>query len=392
MKFIAKTLEGLEETLAKEIALLGGTEIETVNRAVLYSGDLSLLYSSNLWLRSCLRVLLFMQEFTVRNENDLYDEIKKIPWESYFGLEETFAIDSVVNSSIFKHANYLSLKTKDAIADRFTEKYGSRPNVDTQNPNLRINIHIREDIVTLSLDSSGSSLHMRGYRKSHVDAPLNEVLAAGLIMLSDWDKTTTLIDPMCGSGTILCEAYAIASNSPPQGYHRHFGFMDWNNFDNVLWEKICKTAKNQQKTTDLPKILGFDKLDKAVEASITNIEIAGYQEYISVEKEDFFYQEMTRDAFLIFNPPYDARIREDEILDFYKYIGDKLKRSFEDSTAWLLSGHIPAMKNVGLRPSRKIHLLNGSIPSLYCKYDLYKGSKKQKWQQIQNISNDTNTT
>ena len=222
---------------------------------------------------------------------------------------------------------------------------------------------------------------------SQVDAPLNEVLAAGLVLLSDWDKSTTFIDPMCGSGTILCEAAAIATNTPPQKYERHFGFMKWNNFDAELWENICTEAK-LQKIHQIPAIIGFDKLNSAVQAALTNVEAAGFKEIIKIEEEDFFYHEMTKNAFVIFNPPYDARLRETEILDFYKYIGDKLKRSFEESTAWILSGHIPAMKNVGLRASRKIHLLNGSIPSIYCKYDLYKGSKKQKWQQVQNNTND----
>jgi len=382
LKFIAKTLEGLEEILADELSDMGAQDIEIWKRAVAYSGDKMTLYRSNLMLRTCLKVLVFMKEFSVENEIELYNEIKKIPWEDYLGLEDTFAIDSVVNSEKFRHANFIALKAKDAIADRFREKYNQRPNVDTQDPTLKINIHIRENIVTLSLDSSGQSLHMRGYRKHSVDAPLNEVLAAGLVLMSSWDKTSTLIDPMCGSGTILCEAARIAGKIPPQSPDRAFAFKKWKSYDPELWKMVCDEAEAKINTKDIPSLLGYDINQKAVQVAITNIGEAGLSEFIKIEKEDFFYLEGSQDIILIFNPPYDGRLKEKDVLDFYSFIGDKLKLSFQGCTAWILSGHMAAMKNIGLRPSAKKSLLNGSIPSLFCRYDMYAGSKKQKWQDM----------
>ncbi len=291
MKFIAKTLEGLEEVLAEELTDLGVQDIEIWNRAVAYSGDKMVLYKSNLLLRTCLKVLVFMKEFTIDSDQDLYNEIKKVPWEDYLGLEDTFAIDSVVNSEKFRHANFISLKAKDAIADRFREKYNQRPDVDTHDPTLKINIHIRENIVTLSLDSSGQSLHMRGYRKHSVDAPLNEVLAAGLVFISGWDKKSMLIDPMCGSATILCEAARIAGQIPPQSKDRAFAFRKWKSYDPELWEMVCIEAQTKINLTSIPSLLGYDIQQKAIQVAQTNITEAGLSDYIKVEKEDFFYLE-----------------------------------------------------------------------------------------------------
>lgn len=379
MKFIAKTLEGLEQTLADELADLGAEDITVLKRAVLFSGNLVMLYRSNLMLRTCLRILVFVKEFNVNSEEDLYAEIKKTPWEDYLTLDDTFAVDSVVSSERFRHANYMALKAKDALVDRFREKYGSRPNVDTKDPSLRINIHIRNTTATLSLDSSGSSLHMRNYRKRVTEAPLNEVLAAGLVLLSGWDKKTTFIDPFCGSGTILCEAARIAANIPPQDPDRDFGFKKWKNYDPVLYQMVVDEAMSGVNTSEMPQILGFDSDTRATEYAIINIETAKLSDRIKVGQMDFFYQEGYEEAFLIFNPPYDERLREKDICDFYSNIGDKLKHAFKGCTAWILSGHLEAMKHIGLKPSRKINLLNGSIPSLFARYDLYAGSKKQKW-------------
>ncbi len=379
MKIIAKTLEGLEELLASEIAVLGGTDIQVLRRAVLFDGDKKLLYASNLRLRTCLRVLVFMQEFSVRNEADLYEQIKAIKWEEYFSTSETFAIDSVVQSEYFRHSNYVALKCKDAIADRFREKYGERPSVDVQHPDIRINVHIRDKIVTVSLDSSGSSLHMRGYRKNQVEAPLNEVLAAGLILHSGWEGETAFIDPMCGSGTILCEAGFIAGNIAPQRPDRHFAFKKWKSFDPELYEMVCESAKSEERRNNIPPIAGFDKDIRAVQIARENIAAAGLEEKIVVEQEDFFFLEGRDDATLIFNPPYDIRLKEKEVLNFYKHIGDKLKLSFQGCKAWIFSGHPEGLKNVGLKGSRKKQLLNGKIPSMFMMFELYSGSKKQKW-------------
>ena len=379
MKIIAKTLEGLEQILADEIRDIGGENIEILNRAVAFTGDITTLYKANLLLRTTIKVLVFLKEFQIRNENDLYDEVMKLPWEDYFSLDQTFAIDSVVNSSQFNHANFISLKTKDAIVDRFRQKFGSRPSVDTTDPHLKINVQIRENTVALSFDSSGTSLHMRGYRRAQVDAPMNEVLAAGLVLISGWKGETPLIDPMCGSGTILCEAVKIAANMPPQSFDRNFAFKKWKTFDETMWNLVCENAQKQINLSALPKIQGFDILPKAVKASQINVETAGLEKYIEIAEEDFFYQEGTEDASLIFNPPYDERLRENDVTELYRQIGDKLKLCFTNCDVWIISGHLEAMKNVGLRPSVRKKMLNGSIQSLYCKYEMYKGTKKSKW-------------
>lgn len=382
MKLIAKTLEGLESVLADELHEIGAEDITILNRAVSYEGDTKVLYKSNLLLRTAIKVLVFVKEFSIKNEIDLYDEVKKIKWEDYFSVDETFAIDSVVTSTLFRHANFIALKAKDAIADRFREKYDRRPYVDTKDPFLQVNVHIRENIVTISLDSSGPSLHMRGYRRQQVDAPLNEVLAAGVILLSGWDRQSPLMDPMCGSGTILCEAARIAANIPPQTKTRHFAFQRWKNFDNQVWDSVCMEAQQNVDKTKIPTLTGYDILPKAINAAKSNIEAAGLQDYISIGDEDFFYQDGSQDITLIFNPPYDGRLKEDDVKEFYRSIGDKLKLSFPNCTAWIFSGHIEAMKNVGLRPAARKKLLNGSIPSVFCKYEMYQGSKKQKWQKM----------
>lgn len=381
MKLIAKTLEGLEGVLADEIAQLGGENIEQVNRAVIFTGDKKLLYKANLKLRTAIKILVFMQEFIIQNENDLYEAVKKIKWEELIGLDDTFAVDAVLNSPVFRHTNFIALKTKDAIVDRFRDKYSSRPNVDPKDPDLKINIHIRDQIATISLDSSGSSLHMRGYRRQQVDAPLNEVLAAGLVLLSGWDKKSDLIDPMCGSGTILCEAAGIAANKPSQSTERNFGFKKWKSFDLPVWEMVCDEVKEETSTTEMPVLKGFDISNKAVTISKANIINAGFEHFITIEQEDYFYQDDMENTLLIFNPPYDERLKEEDVNDFYKNIGDKLKSAFTNSTAWILSGHLEAMKNLGLRPSARKKLLNGSIPSVFCKFEMYKGSKKQKYNQ-----------
>ncbi len=380
MKFIAKTLEGLEDVLFKELEDLGASEMTKIKRAVLFSGDLALMYKANLQLRTCLRLLWVINEFEVKDELDLYEEVKSYPWENFIGIEDTLAVDSVVNSEKFRHSNFISLKTKDAIVDRFREKMGARPSVDVKNPTLRINIHIRDTLVTMSLDSSGYSLHMRGYRRAQVDAPLNEVLAAGLILLSGWDYTQPFIDPMCGSGTLLCEAALLAYNIPPQKQNRAFGFKSWRNFDEALWNSICEVAFSAQKTPENIIIKGYDISDRAIQITEMNIENAQLNEYISLEKEDFFFHEDLQNVFIVTNPPYDERLKEEDVLSFYKNIGDKLKLSSSGSTAWILSGHLEAIKNLGLRPSRRIKLLNGAIDSVFYRYDMYSGSKRQKFQ------------
>lgn len=381
LRLILKTQEGLENILKSELEALTDAPVDILKRAVTCEGNKDLLYRANLHLRTALKILVVLQEFDVVDDKDLYNQVFKFKWEDYFGIDNTFAIDSVVNSTIFRHSNYIALKVKDAIVDRFREKTGARPNVDTTTPDIRINVHIRQNTVTLSLDSSGKSLHMRGYRTQQVNAPLNEVLAAGMIILSGWDGKSQLIDPMCGSGTILCEAAKIAGNIPPQDYDRPFAFKKWRNFDSELWTEICNEAKNKTNLQNIPRILGFDVSSLAVNISKENIRNAGLSPFIHVAQEDFFFQEGFEDATVIFNPPYDARMKENDILTFYKDIGDKLKRAFTNCTVWILSGHLEAIKHIGLKAKTKFKLLNGEINSHFCRYDMYQGSKKQKWQE-----------
>ena len=381
MKLIAKTLEGFEEILEAELRHLGAEDIILLKRAVMFTGNKQILYKVNLMSRTLLKLLVVMKEFEINSDEDLYENVKKIDWEEYMGLNDTFAIDSVVNSEQFRHSNFISLKTKDAIVDRFRDKFGQRPNVDTSNPTLRINVHIRDNKVTLSLDSSGRSLHMRGYRKQNVEAPLNEVMAAGIVLLSGWDQKSTLIDPMCGSATILCEAAKIAMQIPPHDPNRDFTFKNWKSFDEELWNMVCSDALALKKE-NCPDILGFDNNQKAINASKANIDAAGLTNFITISEEDFFYQEGTQNATLIFNPPYDGRLKEEDVIEFYKFIGDKLKHSFKSCSAWILSGNLIAIKNLGLKPSFKKNLLNGSIPSILCKFEMYDGSKKKKWKDL----------
>lgn len=377
MKFIAKTLAGLESVLLEELQELGATGLLKLSRAVMFEGDKNLMYKSNLWLRTCLKVLIWQKEFEVPSEAALYNEVKKIPWEDYITPDQTFAVDSVVNSEKYRHSNFIALKAKDAIVDRFREKFGKRPDVDTTNPHLRINIHIRETTCTVSIDSSGDSLHYRGNRVQTVEAPLNEVLAAGLVLLSGWDKKEPLIDPMCGSGTILMEAVKIMLNLPAQTKDRFYAFMHFKDFDQKEWDKISEKSFLSIANNEM-LIKGFDIMRKNIQAAKENVEDAGMSQFIQLEVQDFFESEKTNGSTLIFNPPYNERLQESDIIAFYKHIGDKLKKDYTSCKAWILSGHIEGLKNLGLRASSKIKLNNGGIPAEFHKFELYEGSKKAK--------------
>ena len=376
---IAKTLEGLEPILVQELLDIHIKDPQPITRAVIFQASLADIYRCNILLRTCLKVLVVLDEFFIKDEKDLYNKVHAMLWENYFDISQTFALDSVVNSDYFRHANFAALKVKDAIVDRFRSKFGERPNVDKYHPNFRIQVHIRQNTATISLDSSGESLHKRGYRLSQTDAPLNEVLAAGLVLASQWDRTTTFVDPMCGSGTLLIEAAMIAANKPPQMKERSYTFQNWKNYDPLLYNLILENAFGSLSPKNLPKIIGADNSQNSLQVSKTNIKAANLESFITLKNEDFFYSDQMENVIIITNPPYDQRIKQQEINSFYQNIGDKLKHSYQQSTAWILSANLDAMKFIGLRPSRKIHVLNGSLPSIFCKYELYKGSKKAKW-------------
>ncbi len=368
MKMLAKTMKGLEGVLSEEIAFLGGKNIKNLTRAVSFEGDRELMYKANIHLRTALRILLPKKEFIAKNEHQLYDVIFNIPWESIMTLRDTFSIDTTVNSEIFTHSKYVALKSKDAIVDRFYKKFGKRPNVNILNPTYRIEIHVRGDKFTLSLDSSGDSLHKRGYRINTVEAPLNEVMAAGIILLSDWRRDTPLIDPMCGSGTILIEAARIAKNIPPQQKSRDFGFKKWRSFDEKLYDKVWEEAMDL--VVDRPvDISGGDKSLRSVKVTCQNLEEAGLSAEVTVEKKDFFKSEGREGVTLMTNPPYDIRLKQEDIGTFYHKIGNHSKNYYKDSILWVFSGNPDALVHIDLQEFRSFDLLNGKIDSKLIGYE-----------------------
>ena len=326
--FLAKTFQGLEEVLANELRSIGAKDIKILKRAVSFSGDKKLLYRANYELRTALRILVPFHYFRVRHESALYNKVKAIDWSSFMGIKDTFAIDAVTYSKYFKHSKYAALKTKDAIVDQFRDKFGQRPNVNTFTPTLRIHVHINEDQCTLLFDSSGEPLFKRGYRKETLEAPINEVLAAGMIQLSGWKRDCNFIDAMCGSGTILFEALMFAKNIPPQFQREDFGFKKWKDFDESLWAEVVKEANKKQRAFNY-KILGFDKDFQAIRIAQRNLEQAGFEGQITFERKKFETLEPPKEkGVLIMNPPYDERLRSSNINELYGLIGDRLKKVF----------------------------------------------------------------
>ncbi len=375
----AKSLKGFEQILADEIKTLGGKEISIQNRAVRFKGNKELLYKANLYLRTALRILVPVWKFKLRNENDLYKNIKNIYWDKYINVDNTFAIDAVVNSNLFNHSKYISYKTKDAIADYFRDKFGKRPNVDIENPDLKINVHISKDFCTVSLDSSGTSLNQRGYRRNAGEAPLNEVLAAGIILQSNWDQKSNFIDLMCGSGTFLIEATMMALNIPPNFYRTKFGFETWNNFDRDLWSEIIYRAKFKRKKKLDFKILGIDVSKNAILTTEQNISSINLNEHIELINKDFRdFKNTLEQGTIISNPPYGERIKVDNLDKLYKDLGDKLKHDFANFTAWIFIQDSDTYKKIELHPTKKINLLNGQLNCKLLRYDLYQGKKHKK--------------
>ncbi len=372
---IAKTFEGLEEVLAKELSDLGAEDIGLLKRGIEFKGDKKLLYKANYSCRTALRILVPVARFKAAGETMLYDGVRAIPWEKYLDFSGKFTIDSVISYSPFSHSGFVSLKSKDAIVDRFRDKFGKRPSVDNVDPDLRINVHMFKEDCTVSIDSSGSSLHLRGYRKAQTEAPINEVLAAGLILLSGWDRKMPFVDPMCGSGTLLIEA-ALMAGKVPSGYYRPlFGFERWKDFDRKLWEIVKRECEEEIIEPGTP-IRGYDWDEKAIKACLTNIEEAGVENFVQVEKADFKTSKPPFPiGFMLTNPPYGERIKVDDIRQFYKDLGDVLKQNYAGYTAWLLGSDLEALKFIGLRPSRKIRVMNGPLECRLVKFELYEGKK-----------------
>lgn len=376
---VAKTLFGFEEILAKELTQLGAVGVKEGVRNVSFSGDKGFMYKANLALRTAIKILKPIKTFRINNEKDLYDNVYKMDWSQYMKPTGTLAVSATVNSTVFTHSLYIAQKTKDAIVDKFRDETGERPNVDLRFPDLKINVHIDRTVCTISLDTSGESLHKRGYKTATNIAPINEVLAAGLIMLSGWDGQSDFMDPMCGSGTILAEAAMIACNIPPNLMRKEFAFERWNDWDVDLFEKIEESLL--KKTRDFHhRIIGFDKSPSAVAKATDNVKNAHLDEFITIKHEDFFKTQRGGEGKLhiVFNPPYGERL-DIEMESFYKEIGDTLKQGYPNTDAWFITSNLEAIKHVGLRPSRKIKLMNAKLESRLLKYVMYAGSKKGKY-------------
>jgi len=376
-KMVAKTLYGMEELLAQELRQLGASAIEIGTRNVSFEGDTGFMYKANLCCRTAIKILKPITAFNIFTEDDLYKKIYEMPWENYMDVKGSLAVHATVFSEVFTHSQYISLKTKDAIVDRFRDREGERPDVDLDHPTLRINIHIDRNICTVSLDSSGESLHKRGYKVESTLAPINEVLAAGIIMMTGWQGQCNFLDPMCGGGTMLTEAAMIACNIPPNLNRDEFGFETWPDFDVDLYEKIEDAAL--AKVRDFPhKIYGFDTDPVAVHKAKENIKSANLSEFIEVQKQDFFESKKEHDKplYIVFNPPYDERISVNDVQSFYSSIGNTLKRNYPGTQAWMITSNMEALKFVGLRPSRKIKLFNGKLESKLVRYEMYEGSRK----------------
>ena len=374
---LAKTMYGLEEILADELKNLGAQNIKIQNRAVSFKGDTGFMYKANLNLRTCLRVLKPIATFQAHNEKELYNKVLVINWEKHLDLDSTFATHATTHSQVFTHSKYASLLVKDGIADFFKNKYSKRPNVDPKDPDITINLHINKHTCTVSLDSSGESLHKRGYKSDTIIAPMNEVLAAGLILLSGWNKIDDFHDPMCGSGTILIEAALIAYNIPVNIFRERFGFEGWKDFDLDLFEKIKDVSLDKEKDYK-GKITGGDNFQKAIRITRKNIENALMFDNIKVKNEDFFETQINKNTFVVFNPPYGERI-ELGINEFYEKTGDSLKNNYKDCTVWIISSDIENLKMIGLKPSRKIELMNGKLKCSFREFKIYEGSKKKKY-------------
>lgn len=373
-----KTFFGLEQVLAEEVKKLGGKNVDVKNRAVTCEGDLGFLYKLNYSCRTALKILVPIMEFKAFNETKYYDKLYKFEWDQFLEPNQTFAIDATVNSERFSHSQFMTLKMKDAIVDYFQEKHKVRLNISKDNPDIKFHLHIDRELVSISLDSSGDPLFKRGYRKEQTVAPINEVLASGMLQLAGWDGKGNFLDPMCGSGTLLIEAAMIAMDLPAQTFRRNFAFQNWKNYDSELFKTIKEVRLNRVKEFT-GKIVGYDIDYSALDAARANIESAEMEDIIEVRKQNFFDSE--KDMFpllIVFNPPYDERISINDD-DFYKKIGDTFKQNYPNTLAWLISADLDAPKKIGLRPSRKIKLFNGKLETRFLQYEMYDGTKKGKY-------------
>lgn len=374
-ELIAKTFQGLEEVLAQELTELGASNIEIGRRMVSFTGDKAMMYRANFCLRTAIRILKPIKHFTAKTADEVYEAVKSIEWENYLDNMSSFAVDAVVFSNEFRHSKFVAYKVKDAIVDYFREKTGNRPSVRINNPDVSFNIHVAEDQCTLSLDSSGESLHRRGYRQEQVEAPLNEVLAAGMILMTGWRGECDLIDPMCGSGTIPIEAALIARNIAPGVFRKEFGFEKWKDFDQDLFDSIYNDDSQERELNH--KIYGYDNNPKANEIATHNVKAAGVTKDVILKIQPFQqFEQPAEKSIIITNPPYGERISSGDLLDLYQMIGERLKHAFIGNDAWILSYRDECFDQIGLKPSIKIPLFNGALECQFRKYQLFDGKYK----------------
>lgn len=375
-EMIAKTFQGLEEVLAQELITLGANDIQIGRRMVSFSGDKEMMYKANFCLRTAIRILKPIKHFVAKDADEVYEQIKAIHWEDYLDVEKTFAVDAVVFSEEFRHSKFVSYKVKDAIVDYFRDTYNKRPSVRINKPDVLLNIHIAETKCTLSLDSSGESLHRRGYRQEAVEAPLNEVLAAGMILMTGWKGECDLIDPMCGSGTIPVEAALIARNIAPGVFRKEFAFEKWIDFDQDLFDSIYNDDTQEREFTH--KIYGYDNNPKANEIATHNIKAAGVSKDVTLKLQPFQqFEQPAEKSIIITNPPYGERISTNDLLGLYSMIGERLKHAFAGNTAWILSYREECFDQIGLKPTTKIPLFNGALECEFRQYEIFDGKYKE---------------
>jgi putative N6-adenine-specific DNA methylase len=374
-EMVAKTLFGLEEILAEELITLGANDVQIGRRMVSFTGDKEMMYKANFYCRTALRILKPIYSFKAKDADTVYQKAKEVQWDDYLSLDSTFSIDPVVNSEDFKHSKFVAYKTKDAIADYFTEKYGKRPSVRVNNPDIYISIHISHNDCTLSIDSSGESLHKRGYRIEQTEAPLNEVLAAGMILKTGWKGDSNFVDPMCGSGTLLIEAAMIALNIAPGIHRRSFAFEKWRDFDADLFERIYNDESGEREFTF--KCYGSDISPVAIDVATKNIRNTGLSKYIELKTIPFQqYTEAPLPGIMVTNPPYGERISSRDLMGLYNMIGERMKHAFTGYDVWILSYKDECFQQIALRPKKRFTLMNGSLECEYRCYEMFDGKNK----------------
>ncbi len=382
---IAKTFRGLEEVLATELVNMGANNVQLQRRAVSFTGDKAMMYKANLCSRTASRILKPIMSFDASNPDEVYEQVKKINWSDYMTVESTFAIDSTIFSEEFRHSKFVAYRVKDAIADWFTERFERRPSVRLDSPQLMINIHIAERKCTLSLDSSGDSLHKRGYRVAQTEAPLNEALAAGMLLMADWKGQTNFLDPMCGSGTLLIEAALIALNIPPGIYRSSFAFEKWSDFDEELFDTLYNDDSYERPFNF--KIYGSDNSPRAIKIAEQNVKSTGLGKYIELQVMPVQKLEApAENCMIVTNPPYGERITSDDIYGLYASLGTAVKHKFAGSTVWVISSHEECLDKIGLKPTERIRLLNGALDCWYCRYDIFAGKRNDFVAKRQNNS------